>query len=38
VRDEAVAARLRDMNELDDDADLDDIDWSIFHPGDCCGD
>jgi len=34
-RDEAVAARLRELNPDDD---LDDIDWSIFHPGDCCGD
>jgi len=34
--DENVLRRLRELNPDDD--DFDDIDWSIFHAGDCCGD
>lgn len=32
-----VRERLRAMNPDIGDDELDDIDWSIFHPGDCCG-
>jgi len=35
VEEDAIREYLRAINDPDE--DLDDIDWSIFHAGDCCG-
>jgi hypothetical protein len=35
VDEAAVRDYLRAINEPGE--DLEDVDWSIFHPGDCCG-